>query len=52
MRNQGKVVSGRYDLTGLDTVRSIWDFDDLISPYNGFQGATGLLHSLELTTLY
>jgi predicted alpha/beta-fold hydrolase len=26
-------------LTGLDTVRSIWDFDDLISPYNGFQGA-------------
>jgi predicted alpha/beta-fold hydrolase len=39
MRRKHQLFPGRYDLSGLAHVRSLWDFDEVMSPYNGFQGA-------------
>jgi predicted alpha/beta-fold hydrolase len=39
MRRKHQLFPGRYDLSRLAHVRSLWDFDEVMSPYNGFQGA-------------
>lgn len=39
MRVKKSLYPESYELGGLERVRSIWDFDELMSPYYGFQNA-------------
>ena len=39
MKTKAELFPDKYDLQGLDEVRSLWDFDELVGHYNGFDGA-------------
>ncbi len=39
MRIKKDLYPASYDLRGLERVRSMWDFDELMSPYYGFRSA-------------
>jgi predicted alpha/beta-fold hydrolase len=39
MREKARLFPERYDLVGLDEVRSLWEFDELMGHHNGFDGA-------------
>jgi uncharacterized protein len=39
MEQKARLFPEVYDLSGLDRVRSLWDFDELVGHHNGFSGA-------------
>ncbi|MFN0112300.1 MAG: YheT family hydrolase [Blastocatellia bacterium] len=39
MREKDKLFPGRYDLTRLNGVKHLWDWDNAMQPYNGFRDA-------------
>jgi uncharacterized protein len=39
MRERDRLFPGRYDLSGLDEIRHLWDWDDWFQPVNGFRNA-------------
>lgn len=39
MREKNRLFPGLYDLSRLDGVRHLWDWDDAMQPYNGFRDA-------------
>lgn len=39
MRERDRHFPGAYDLSGLEGVRHLWDWDDAMQPYNGFRDA-------------
>lgn len=60
MREKDRLFPGRYDLSRLDQIRHLWDWDDYFQPYNGFRDARdyyqrassiGYLGSIRVPTL-
>ena len=60
MREKDRLFPGRYDLSLLDGIRHLWDWDDNFQPYNGFRDARdyyarassiGYLGAISLPTL-
>lgn len=39
MREKNKLFPGQYDLSRLNGVKHLWDWDDAMQPYNGFRDA-------------
>ncbi len=39
MREKNKVFPGRYDLSRLNGIKHLWDWDNAMQPYNGFRDA-------------
>lgn len=40
MREKDRLFPGMYDLTRLDRIKHLWEWDDVFQPYNGFRDAT------------
>ncbi len=39
MREKDRLFPGVYDLTRMNTIKHLWDWDEMFQPHNGFDGA-------------